>query len=187
MRVPADPPRPPQSQPASWFAMSSPAVRPHKRDCRTETASSPSAIRMSPTPTALRDQVITWDPGQVVRVKFLRGEQTQTVDLTLGRQTMSIPDQLPAAHAAVDQPAAGRPAVGAVEIKIPKRPTSASRWFRTTTTRCTRTGWSCGCTRRANSSRKNWSTGGRRLCEDHDLIVLAPQSLDEQRWIGDRN
>ena len=27
---------------------------------------------------ALRDQVITWDPGQVVRLRFLRGEQTQT-------------------------------------------------------------------------------------------------------------
>ncbi len=44
--------------------------------------------------------------------------------------------------------------------RFPKWPTSAWRWFRTTTTRCIPTGWWCGCTRPGSSSRRNWSAGG---------------------------
>jgi pimeloyl-ACP methyl ester carboxylesterase len=133
---------------------------------------------------ALRDRVITWDPGQVVRLRFLRGEQTQTIDLTLGRQIMSVPDQLPPAHAALDQPAAGRPAVGVVEIKIPEvankclalvpdnynplHPYALVVWLHPP----------------GKFIQEELVSRWKKPCEDHDLIVLAPQSEDEQRWMS---
>jgi serine protease Do len=133
---------------------------------------------------ALRDQIMTWDPGQVVRLRFLRGEQTQTIDLTLGRQLMSVPDQLPPAHAARDQPAAGRPAVGVVEIKIPEvankcvalvpdnynplHPYALVVWLHPP----------------GKFNQEELISRWKKLCEDYDLIVLAPQSEDEQRWMS---
>jgi serine protease Do len=133
---------------------------------------------------AIRDQIITWDPGQVVRVRFVRGEQSQEVDLTLGRQTMSVPELLPPALGPLDPPATPRPATGVVEIQIPevanrctaiipdnynpRRPYGLVVWLHSP----------------GKFVRDELVSRWKQLAQDHDLIVLAPQSADEKRWLS---
>jgi serine protease Do len=117
-------------------------------------------------------------------VRFVRGEQIQEADLTLGRQTMSIPEALPPALPPLDPPAAGRPAVGVVEIRIPevanrcaalvpdnydpRRPYGLVVWLHPP----------------GKFVQDELVNRWKQLAQDHDLIVLAPQSADEKRWLS---
>ena len=186
MRVPADSAAP-AAQPAGVaFATCFRAVRRRRRDCRTATASSRIGDHEIGTPCELRDQVITWDPGQVVRVRFVRGEQTQDVDLTLGSPDHVHP------RLVAPGPAAAGPAsrwIGPPWASWRSRfPEVANKCIGARSgqlqSRGVRTGWWCGCTRRASSSQDELVNRWKQLAQDHDLIVLAPQSADEQRWMS---
>lgn len=136
------------------------------------------------TAAALREQVITCDPGQQVQVTFQRGDQTSTIQLTLARQDASVPDALPAAHEAWEQPAAARPATGSVEIKIPEvankclalvpdnynplHPYALVVWLHPP----------------GKFAPEELINRWKQLCADYDLIVLAPQSANEQQWLA---
>ncbi|MHB9065409.1 MAG: PDZ domain-containing protein [Pirellulaceae bacterium] len=132
----------------------------------------------------LRDQLITWDPGQVVRVRFLRGEQAQEADLTLGRQTMPVPEPLPPALEPLDPPAAEGPAVGVVPIQIPEVPNKCLALVPDNYDPLRPYGLVVWLHPPGKFEQDELVNRWKQLAQDHDLIVLAPQSADEQRWLS---
>jgi serine protease Do len=131
---------------------------------------------------ALRDQVITCDPGQKVRLRFVRGDQTQTAELTLARETMAVPEQLPPVPPATDAPPANRPAVGVVEIKIPEAANKCIALVPANYHPARSYALVVWLHPPGKFAQEDLVNRWQKLGEERDLIVLAPQSLDEQRW-----
>jgi len=136
-----------------------------------------------PDAAALREKLITFDPGQVMPLRIARGEQVLAVEPTLARQSAALPESLPPAYSAGPPPAGDRPPVGIVDIKIPEvankciaivpdhyspaRPCALLVWLHPP----------------GKFSQEELASRWQKLGAEHDLIVLAPQSADEQRWV----
>jgi serine protease Do len=133
--------------------------------------------------SALGDRVITFDPGQTVRLQLVRGAQKQAVEVTLGRETMALPDPLPPAHAPLDQPPADRPPVGVVDIQIPEVANKCFALVPENYRPACRYALVVWLHPPGKLDQQELIDRWKKLCEDHELILLAPQSADEQRWV----
>ncbi len=138
-----------------------------------------------PDAGALRDRIITWDPGQRTALQFVRGGAAQTVELTLGRATTTIPDQVPTAYdGPFAPPPADRPAVGAVDITIPEVANKCFAWVPESYHPARLYALVVWLHPPGRFARQELIDRWKPLCEDYGLILLAPQSADEQRWVA---
>jgi serine protease Do len=120
-------------------------------------------------------------PGERIRVTVERGEATLPVDLELSALPESSPDELPAARERTE-PAADRPQVGKVEIKIPEEPEVCWAYVPESYDPQVEYGllvWLHGNTRNdIDELIAQW----RDLCDKHDLILLAPTTQNDAGW-----
>jgi len=133
--------------------------------------------------SALRDLFAISPPGQKLTLEIQRGSETVTLEISPGvALPVEIPGELPAATSQEHKPPEQKPATGLVEIKLaeeknncvayvpesyhPDVPHGVIVWLH----------GSGGVDRGALASR--W----KAACEKHQLIVLAPQALDPNKW-----
>jgi serine protease Do len=127
------------------------------------------------TATAAGEKLRSHEPGEKLAVVLEREGQPMTVEIELARLPEDIPGELPAAHAAVEAPAAAV-AVGAVKLELPESKAKCLAYVPNNY----RLGLKYGVV--------VWLRGGeeeekdeeliarwRAQCEAHDLIVLAPK------------
>lgn len=132
--------------------------------------------------SALREQLITFDPEQSVHVRFARGDQTLEADVKLATTATTIPPSLPAALPALAAPVPEHPAVGTIELRIPEVPNKCSVLIPQNYDPRRPYGLLVWLHPPGKFEVAEWESRWKKWAEDRDLIVIAPQSADEQRW-----
>ena len=130
---------------------------------------------------AWRLAVANLEPKQATTVAIQRGDERQELTVTLGALPTDVPEALPAARerpaaAVADQPAAW------TEIKIPEEPNECHAFVPRTYSADAAHGIVVYLRPPGNFDRERTLTRWRDLCEAHDLILLAPQPRDNDRW-----
>lgn len=131
---------------------------------------------------ALRDLIIRHDPGQTVSLRLARGEVQETLPVQLGRQSVTVPDALPPAHPPLSA-AADRPPVGVVEVQIPEAVNKCLALVPETYDPGAAYGLLVWLPAPGQFEQDSWVQAWRPQATEHDLIVLAPQPVDPQRWL----
>lgn len=140
--------------------------------------------RETNTITALRDQLITFDPEQTVNLRVARGDQTLTVDATLAAINPVIPASLPTALPPLSTPVPEHPAVGTIDLRIPEVPNKCSVLVPENYDPRRPYGLLVWLHPPGKFVVDEWVNRWKKLAQDQDLIVMAPQPADEQRWDG---
>jgi hypothetical protein len=130
----------------------------------------------------LRSSIIAFDPGAEISVKYRRGEQQQAVSLTLGPQTTFVPDSLPPARSQREVPEGQRPPVGSVEIKIPEVANKCMAYVPESYGSAASYGLMVWLHAPGSFDADELVQRWKPLCDQYDLILLAPQSADIRRW-----
>ncbi len=131
---------------------------------------------------ALQDHVARQEPGDPLKLKLLRDEQSQEVEVTLATLPDTIPDELPPARTASEAPAE-RPAVGTVEVKLPEEQNDAYAFIPQNYDPRTAYGIVAWLQPPKDYDHEKLFGRWRELCERHDLILVAPQAGDRERWL----
>jgi serine protease Do len=132
---------------------------------------------------SFRDLFAISPPGQKLPLEVQRGTETVKVEISpaAGLPT-EIPAELPAATASEHKPPEQKPATGLVEIKLAEEKNNCVAYVPETYHPDVPHGvvvWihsSGGVDKAALAAR--WKS----VCEKHQLIVLAPQALDPNKW-----
>lgn len=129
----------------------------------------------------LRDGIAAFDPGAKVTLKVQRGAESLTMEVPTGILPTTIPESLPAGRPQTS-PAADRPAVGVVPIKIPEESNECVAYVPENyhpgvphaliVTLHAPSGFD------QDKLVERW----KKLCESEGAILLAPKSSDPKRW-----
>ncbi len=136
------------------------------------------------TAAAMRDQLITHDPEQVVRLRFARGNQTLEADATLAAMNPVVPTSLPPALPPLAPPVPEHPAVGTIDLRIPEVPNKCSVLVPDDYDPRRPYGLLVWLHPPGKFVVDEWVNRWKQRAQDQDLIVMAPQPADEQRWDG---
>ena len=136
------------------------------------------------TAAAMRDRLITHDPEQVVRLRFARGYQTLEADATLTAMNPVVPTSLPPALTPLAPPVPEHPAVGTVDLRIPEVPNKCSVLVPDNYDPRRPYGLLVWLHPPGKFAVDEWVNRWKKRAQDQDLIVMAPQPADEQRWDG---
>ena len=136
------------------------------------------------TAAAMRDRLITHDPEQVVRLRFARGDQTLEADATLTAMNPVVPTSLPPALTPLAPPVPEHPAVGTVDLRIPEVPNKCSVLVPDNYDPRRPYGLLVWLHPPGKFAVDEWVNRWKKRAQDQDLIVMAPQPADEQRWDG---
>lgn len=132
---------------------------------------------------ACYEQFAQYQPGDSLPVRLRRGGSTLTLSVTLGRLPVAIPPELPAAHDPVE-PADNRPEVGEVEIKLPEEPNDCFAYVPDSYQASVPHGVVLWLDAPGSQAKPQLIQLWKDHCRDHDLILLAPQPANPDRWQG---
>lgn len=131
---------------------------------------------------SLREAVIRFDEGTEVTVKLFRGGELESVEIKLSALTTFVPDSLPPAHGDPPDVSTELPPVGVVDIEIPEVANKCMAYIPKTYNPAVPYGVVVWLHAPGNFDKEALTTLWKPLCDRNDLILLAPQSADEQRW-----
>lgn len=132
----------------------------------------------------LREVVIGFDPGDSIAVRVVREDQPLTLPLVLGQSAAIVPDApLPPPHAPLAAPPQQRPAVGVVEIRIPEAANACVAYVPENYHPLGTYGLLVWLHPPGNFQQEELIARWKNLCDEHSLILLAPQAADPRRWM----
>jgi len=131
-------------------------------------------------PDPLRLVVANLEPGQQVAIEFTRDTNQQEVEATLGPLPTALPEPLPPARARALAEVLQPPAF--TEIKILEEPNECLAFVPRTYRAGVPHGVIVYLRPPGAFDRDDLLARWHELCEAHDLILLAPQPRDSDRW-----
>ncbi len=130
---------------------------------------------------ALRDTLTGFEPQQPVQVTITRDDEVKTVAVTLGGLPTAIPASLPPARKRLSDPAADA-ASSLIEIKVPEQPNKCFAFVPHSYRADVPHGVVVYLRPPGKFDKEKLLTRWQASCEANDLILLAPQPLDTNRW-----
>ena len=134
------------------------------------------------TPAAFREQIASLEPGNRVTLGVRRADQPLEVEVELGRLPINIPTSLPPARIVMAVPN-DRPPVGLIEIKLPEDEHNCQAYVPENFNPEVKYGLVVWLHPPGGYDEKQLMERWKTLCEQHDLIVIAPQAADPNRWL----
>lgn len=132
--------------------------------------------------SSMQQQIATNDIGSVVAVNLTRAGQSIEVEVTLSPLPTVIPDALPLAQA---EPSEGDPsaAVGVVDFRLPEVSNESLAYVPDTYNKETAHGLLVYLHAAGRFDRDTLLERFRSLCDENQVILLAPQAADASRWV----
>lgn len=122
------------------------------------------------------------EPGSKLEVKWLRGGEEKTGELTLGKLTADVPQDLPTAvSGGLPQPAE-KPATGVVEIKLPEEKNDCLAIVPENYHPLVAHGVLVYLPPPGPADKDKLAQRFKTLAEKNQVIVLVPQSADAKKW-----
>lgn len=123
------------------------------------------------------------EPGQKVRLEVRRGSETLLVEPTLGDLPEALPAVLPPAHGPVEAPPEGeRPQTGIVTVKIPEFENECLAYVPDNYNPRLAYGVVVWLHAPGGFKQEELIERWKPLCDENDLILVAPKSGDRARW-----
>lgn len=131
----------------------------------------------------VREVLAAHEPNDIIQLALSRNGEKEKRQVTLGALPLYIPDELPLARepasAAME---AGRPAVGAVEIRIPEEANACLAYIPEDYHPSVAYGIVVVLHEPGEFNRDQTLARWKEHCVANDLILLAPQPSDPKRW-----
>jgi serine protease Do len=144
-------------------------------------------LALSDQPTATladaQQRLANHEPGEALKVAFRRGDQRREVELTLGSLPVDLPGDLPPPRTARGSDDAERPAVGEVEISVLEVDTKCFAYVPETYRPDVPHGVLLWLGSPGEADREKVIGQWKDHCQDFDLILLAPESSNPERWL----
>jgi serine protease Do len=131
---------------------------------------------------AVAEALLPLAPGETVKLEVVRGEQTMLLDLTLARLPEGLPGDLPPAHEALEPTDAERPPVGRVPIKVPEFGNACLAYIPDDYHPDAKYGVVVWLHAPGQYKPDELVELWKPLCDEHDFILLAPESSDPALW-----
>ncbi|MFO7902448.1 MAG: PDZ domain-containing protein [Pirellulaceae bacterium] len=135
-----------------------------------------------PDSQTLRDALVQFEPGTEVTVKFARDDTSNSVAVELASRTPFVPDSLPPAHPDPPAVADEQPSLGVVDVEIPEVSNDCVAYVPQTYNPAVPYGLVVWLHAPGKFDQDKLINAWKPLCEQNDLILLAPQSAAEDRW-----
>jgi serine protease Do len=154
-----------------------------KAGIRAEDRVTAVAGRLVTAEEDIREVLAAYEPGDEIQLAYLRDGATQEQSVTLAKLPATIPEDLPLARepVAADRDA-DRPAVGAVDIKIPEEANECLAYIPDDYSAGVAYGVVVLLYEPGEFKRDETLARWKDHCVANDLILLVPQSLDPKRW-----
>jgi len=130
----------------------------------------------------MQETVATLDCDKKVKLEYERSGTKTELEVGLATLPSDVPDALPPARDPVEPSGADRPAVGIVEIKIPEEPNECFAYVPPKYDPEVGHGVVVHLHAPGEFDRDRLVTRWKGLCEQNDLILLAPKSAGAKRW-----
>ncbi len=131
----------------------------------------------------LRQKIAGFEPAATIQLRFEREGQGEDVEVKLGNLPTNIPDSLPPSHSLAEEPAEEARELGKLDIKLPEEPGECLAYVPLTYDPRLPHGllvWLQAPGKfDGDALIKEWS----KLCDQQNVILLAPQSKDQARWL----
>ncbi|MEX2112759.1 MAG: trypsin-like peptidase domain-containing protein [Pirellulales bacterium] len=131
---------------------------------------------------AVAAALLPMSPDETVKVEVVRGEQTLLLEATLGRLPESLPGELPPSHGSLPPVEGERPPLGTVPVKVPEFGNACMAYVPEDYHPNVQYGvvvWLHAPGRyKPDELVELW----KPLCDEHDFILLAPESSDPAAW-----
>jgi serine protease Do len=121
-------------------------------------------------------------PGEGVKLEVVRGEQTMLLDATLARLPESLPGELPPAHEPLAATDAERPPVGKIPIKVPEFGNACMAYVPEDYHPRGSYGVIVWLHAPGQYKPDELVELWKPMCDEHDFILLAPESSDPAQW-----
>lgn len=135
-----------------------------------------------PNADTLRDQLALLVSGQKIPLEVQRGEETIMVEIEPAPLPTEIPAELPPATSEKPSPPEQKPATGLVEIKLPEEKNQCVAFVPETYHPDVPHGVMIWLHGSGGVDRNGLAARWKDVCERHQLIILAPQALDSNKW-----
>lgn len=122
------------------------------------------------------------EPQSEIRTQVRRADQTLELQVRLASLPVEIPAELPPAHRLTDREQGQRPPVGTIEIRLPEESNQCIAYVPETYHPDVPHGVLVWLTEPGRWDRDGLIQKYRELCRQYDLILLAPQPDDPERW-----
>lgn len=144
-------------------------------------------VSLAGKPIQDRDQMLqqisAMQPEEEVELGVRRGEQTRKITLKLARLPEDLPPgELPPARGEIEPGEGELPRVGTVELKVPEMKNEAWAYVPDGYHPDVPHGVVVWLHAPGGFDFKKFLPRWKSLCDDHDLILLAPKSADPKRW-----
>jgi len=130
---------------------------------------------------SLRQALVLFEPKQEVQVALTRGDEPKVVQVTLGSLPTEIPESLPPSRKRKPNADAAA-AADLIEIKVPEQPNACPAFIPPSYQADVPHGVVVYLRPPGKFDKGELLARWRALCEANDLIMLAPQPLDSNRW-----
>lgn len=124
------------------------------------------------------------EPGETVEVKFQHGDKDQQAMIELVGLPDDVPDELPVARAPQDGDDVERPAVGLFDVKIAEAKNECLAYVPENYHPDVAYGLIVSLHAPGGFDREKLIAQWKSLCDDNDLILLAPRSANPTRWVA---
>lgn len=122
------------------------------------------------------------EPQSEIEVQGQRADQTLGWQIQLASLPTEIPDELPPAHRLTDRQQGEQLPVGVIEIRLPEESNQCVAYVPETYQPTVPHGVIVWLTEPGRWDQDQLIQRYRELCRQHDLILLAPQPEDPERW-----
>ncbi len=133
-------------------------------------------------PSALRAEIARREVGGNVGVTVMRGDKSLDLQVVLGTLPNEIEAELPPAHDELPLEGVRNVEVGVTEIKIPEEPNTCVAVVPVDYNPRIEYGLVVYLTAPGTFQREAFADRWREAGEENDLIVIAPQPKDAERW-----
>ncbi|MCA9141300.1 MAG: PDZ domain-containing protein [Planctomycetaceae bacterium] len=134
----------------------------------------------TPTLASLRETLASLEPKQIAQVTLVRDEKEETVQVALSSLPTTIPDNLPPPRQ--QTPNGDVPPADFIEVKIPEHANACLAFVPPSYQADVPHGVVVYLRPPGEFDKQGLLDRWRTLCEANDLILLAPQPLDANRW-----
>ncbi len=130
---------------------------------------------------ALTQAIVNLEPDNKVQVIVKRDDESKTLEVTLGTTPTTIPSELPESHK--QQATEGEVAAEAlIDIKVPEQPNECFALVPRSYQADVPHGVVVYLRPPGDLNKDELLARWQNVCEANDLILLAPQPLDQKRW-----